>query len=83
MKIAVVIEAVSGIWYRAECPSLPGCRAYGRSVDEARDQISRAILCYLASLDMPDPGRLELDVPDASRQQPRLEPAKGRIAGVA
>ena len=83
MKIAVMIEAVAGVGYRAACPSLPGCTAFGRSAAEAREQIGRAILCYLASLDTPDPGRLELDVPETPRQDLRPAPGNGRIAGVA
>jgi predicted RNase H-like HicB family nuclease len=84
MKIAIMIEAVPGTGFRAECPSLPGCTAFGRSPNEARDQIGRAILGYLASLDRPAPGTLELQVPEPSRQARRWEPpARRRVVGVA
>jgi predicted RNase H-like HicB family nuclease len=84
MKIAIVIEAAEEAGYRAECPSLPGCTAFGRSPEEARNQISRAILGYLASLDTPTPGTLELAVPERSRQVMRWEPpADRRVSSVA
>ena len=85
MKIAIAIEAVAGTGYRAECPSLPGCTAFGRSPEEARDQISRAILGYLASLDTPAPQTLELDVPEPAGRVPRWQVPveRRRIAGVA
>jgi len=85
MKIAIVIEAAAEAGYRAECPSLPGCTAFGRSPEEARDQITRAILGYLASLDTPAPTALEIDVPEPSRRVPRWQPpvASRRIANVA
>ena len=85
MKIAIVIEAVSGAGYRAECPSLPGCTAFGRSPEEAQAQITRAIMGYLASLDTPTPGTLELDVPEFSQRMPRWQPptAGRRVASVA
>jgi predicted RNase H-like HicB family nuclease len=74
MKIAIVIEATAAAGYRAECPSLPGCTAFGRSPEEARNQIARAIQGYLASLDTPAPSALELDVPDPSQPAPRWQP---------
>jgi predicted RNase H-like HicB family nuclease len=85
MKIAIVIEAAAGAGYRAECPSLPGCTAFGRSPEEARQQITRAILGYLASLDTPAPAALELDVPELPRRMPRWQPPAGsrRVASVA
>jgi predicted RNase H-like HicB family nuclease len=85
MKIAIVIEATAAAGYRAECPSLPGCTAFGRSPEEARQQIARAIEGYLASLDTPAPAALELDVPELFQRTPRWQPptAGPRVANVA
>ena len=83
MKIEVEIRTVSGAGYRAECPSLPGCTVFGRSPDEARERASRAILGYLASLDVAPPERLELDVPEPSRDGLRRRPTRVRLSGAA
>lgn len=37
-------------YYNARCPALPGCVSYGRSYQEAIENIKDAITAYIASL---------------------------------
>lgn len=46
MKIRVVIEPDEDVFV-AYCPELPGCVTYGKSEEEARENISEAIELYL------------------------------------
>ena len=62
MKLVVSISCISAEAYRARCPSLPGCAAYGRSHEEAVRCLERAVQGYLASLDVVWPGPLQLQV---------------------
>lgn len=62
MKVAIRIDVKTTGVYRASCPALPGCVAFGRSHEEARQKIDQAVRGYLASLDVPVPMRLEHDV---------------------
>jgi antitoxin HicB len=41
--------------YTALVPALPGCVAYGRTVDEAREMAKDALSAYIASLRHKDP----------------------------
>ena len=62
MKIAVRVAKASPDRpgrYRAWCPTLPGCRAHGRSRDEAIANIDSVIRGYLASLNRPTPKKLK------------------------
>ena len=83
MRFAVNISEVSGAGYRAQCPSLPGCTVFGRSPDEARQQATRAILGYLASLDVAVPPELEVDVPKPPGSRPFRVPVSDRLSDVA
>lgn len=46
MRIRVVIEPDEDVFV-AYCPELPGCVTYGKSEEEARENISEAIELYL------------------------------------
>ena len=48
--------------YVARCPSLPGCRAHGRSRSEALERIDPAIRGYITSLNRPAPVRIKKQV---------------------
>ena len=62
MKLLVKITQECQGRYRACCPSLPGCVARGQSQQEAKDNMDRAILGYLASLNVAAPNKLEQHV---------------------
>ncbi len=51
MEFVVKISRCSGCDFRACCPALPGCVAYGRSQTEVSERIQDAIRGYVASLD--------------------------------
>jgi len=75
MKIAVRVakaHANTPGGYRAWCPALPGCRAHGRSREEAVANIDPAIRGYLASLNRPAPKELRKVVKVPGRGRPRL-----------
>jgi predicted RNase H-like HicB family nuclease len=60
MKIAITIAMIEpGRWHSC-CPSLPGCRAIGRSRADVARKINLALRGYLASLDVAVP--LEVDL---------------------
>jgi predicted RNase H-like HicB family nuclease len=58
MNLAIHIVRNAESTYRAWCPSLPGCSACGRSVEEARGRIHEAVHGYLASLEVALPREL-------------------------
>lgn len=49
MKYLVVIEKANGN-YSAYIPDVPGCAATGKIMEEARENIKRAIVMHLAGL---------------------------------
>lgn len=53
MKLLVKVTRDSAGYYRAWCPSLPGCFAYAPSQDEAIAKLNETMVSYLASLDSP------------------------------
>ncbi len=59
MKLAIRTTRQSEDKFKAWCPALPGCAAYGRTLDEAVKKLEQAIFGYLASLDAVVPDRLE------------------------
>ena len=58
MKLVIKITQQPDGFYRAWCPSLPGCHASGRTKEDAREQIDLAVQGYLASLDVSLPREL-------------------------
>ena len=58
VKVVVNIDRNVQGQYRAVCPGLPGCCAYGDSRTESITKIDTVIRGYLASLDRPDPENL-------------------------
>ena len=47
----VIIYAVEGGYWIAECPSLPGCISQGKTKEEAVKNIREAIQGYIAALE--------------------------------
>jgi predicted RNase H-like HicB family nuclease len=63
-KYAVSI-APTRTGYSAHVPDLPGCVATGRTVDETKSRMQKAIEMYLAAMredgdEIPEPSRVEL-----------------------
>ena len=50
MDVTVKITSPQEGEFKAECPTMPGCQAKGRSLDEAKENIRQAIIGYVASL---------------------------------
>lgn len=48
MKLQVIIERDETGYYIAEVPALPGCMSQGRTVAEAKEHITEAIVGWLA-----------------------------------
>lgn len=46
MKLRVVVEQDEDV-YVAYCPELPGCVTYGKTEEEARENIMEAVELYL------------------------------------
>lgn len=59
MKVIIRISRDADGYFRAWCPALPGCFAYGPSQDEASAKLDEAIRGYLGSLDAVLPSTLE------------------------
>jgi predicted RNase H-like HicB family nuclease len=62
-KYAVLI-APTRTGYSAHAPELPGCVATGRTVDETRERMQKAIAMHLAAMredgdEIPAPSRVE------------------------
>lgn len=49
MERAIIFELVADGWYTAYVPSLPGCEAEGRTLEEAKKNIKWAIMSYVGS----------------------------------
>ena len=61
MRIVIEIHEISVGVHRACCSSLPGCIAFGYSVENARSKMADAVRSYLASFDVAYPERLDLE----------------------
>lgn len=59
MKLPVIIRRELDTTFVARCLVLPGCKAAGRTEEQARDNIKTAIKGYLASINEFVPQRLE------------------------
>lgn len=62
MRIAVNIWTTAEGGFKAQCPALPGCMASGRSNEEAAGAIEQAVRGYLASLNVPEADRADVDL---------------------
>ncbi len=62
MKMPIRVRRVSSSAYRASCPALPGCSVEASSREEAVSKVRWAMRGYVASFDVPDPDRFDLDV---------------------
>jgi len=62
MKLCVKLYRDSNGYYIAQCPSLPGCFAIGKTREEANQKIDDAIRGYIAALSDFVPERLEHEV---------------------
>ena len=51
-RLTVNIERLSLAQFRASCPSLVGCVAYGQSIAQVKQRMAQAITSYLASRDV-------------------------------
>jgi predicted RNase H-like HicB family nuclease len=51
-RLAVNVKAVAPDQYRADCQSLAGCVAYGRTRAEAKRRMGQAVSEYLAGHDV-------------------------------
>jgi predicted RNase H-like HicB family nuclease len=63
-KYAVLI-APTRTGYSAHVPDLPGCAATGRTIDETRERMQKAIGMHLAAMredgdEIPEPSHVEL-----------------------
>jgi predicted RNase H-like HicB family nuclease len=50
MRYTAIFEAEPDGGYHASCPSLPGCRSQGDTLDQAIANLREAITVYLESL---------------------------------
>ena len=64
----IIRVARQNMFYRAWCPSLPGCQVVADSRQEAHDKIGAAIEGYLSSLDIALPRELKRQFQQASAQ---------------
>ena len=62
MKLTIKISKDVDGYFRAWCPSLPGCFAYGPTREEAKTRLDVAIRGYLASLNAIVPGEFEHNI---------------------
>jgi predicted RNase H-like HicB family nuclease len=58
MMLTIRISRYLSSGFRARCPALPGCSAFGRSRAEARGRIEDAVRGYLARLETTLPREL-------------------------
>lgn len=49
-RFTIIIEASEEGGYHTWCPSVPGCRSQGETLEEAKRNIVEAIQCHLESL---------------------------------
>lgn len=62
MKLCVKIYRSEQGGYIAECPSLPGCKTYGQTREEAQQRIDEAIRGYIAAMSDFVPENLEREI---------------------
>jgi predicted RNase H-like HicB family nuclease len=70
MKLIVRVSRKKMNRWQASCPSLPGCGACGRTLNEAVERIDPAVRGYLASLNVAAPRKLEKIVRVATAWRP-------------
>jgi|ETNmetMinimDraft_26_1059896.scaffolds.fasta_scaffold60599_2 predicted RNase H-like HicB family nuclease len=61
MKILVTISQTKDDKYRAACQSLPGCVITAESYEDAETRIQREVEGYMASLNVANAVKLEID----------------------
>ena len=59
MRLRVVIEPDEDVFV-AYCPELPGCVTYGKTEEEAQENIAEAIKLYLKPSDQKFPGNAKI-----------------------
>ena len=52
MMFSIRISEIERGKFRASCPCLPGCVAYGQTREQAREKLDQAVTGYLASLNV-------------------------------
>jgi predicted RNase H-like HicB family nuclease len=62
MKLAVRINHTEEGRFVAVCPSLPGCKTYGQTREEAQQRINEAIKGYIAAMSDFVPENVEHEV---------------------
>jgi predicted RNase H-like HicB family nuclease len=62
MVFSIDIKQTRQKLYQVTCPSLPGCSVFGPTAEEAKQNMTQAIVWYLAGLNVAPPERLELQV---------------------
>lgn len=67
MTIEIIITELSPGMYKAHCPVLPGCLAFGRSRQETLGRMLEAVEDYLASIDAAVPEDIKLEILDYGR----------------
>ncbi|MBC8374268.1 MAG: hypothetical protein ISS69_14000 [Phycisphaerae bacterium] len=73
MKIAINIRQTAPECFRANCATMPGCVAVGRTQEQACESMRQEIACYVASMDGICPNPLDLDVAVSVRPWERPE----------
>ena len=62
MRLSIrIVQTQEGVWM-ATCPTLPGCKGYGHTREEAQDKIDEAIRGYMAALNNFVPETLQHEV---------------------
>ena len=62
MKIAINIRQTAPGCFRADCAAMPGCVTFGRTQEQACENMRREIACYVASMDGVFPQQMDLVV---------------------
>lgn len=65
MKLSIRIKRNGAGDYTAHCPSLPGCRSRGQTVEEAQRRLDEAIRGYIAAVSNFVPEKLTHEVVEA------------------
>ncbi|MBL7134647.1 MAG: type II toxin-antitoxin system HicB family antitoxin [Phycisphaerae bacterium] len=74
MKLDINIHQTPTGVFRAECATMPGCRAMGRTQEQACQNMRREIACYVASMDGILPRQMDLVVALSVRSGERSRP---------
>ena len=74
MKIAINIRQTAPECFRADCATMPGCVAVGRTQEQACENMRQEIACYFASMDGICPNPLDLIVAVSVRPWERPKP---------